>query len=122
MKAPRFGPLARRRGLAGVGVCALIALACTVWNLCSIGLLPPKIAPRDLRNAGASAHVVIDRQTSALDDRYATGANFQALDRHAATFASLLSSEEVLAEAAHELGIPAAQLDGTTRAGRVHRA
>src|SRR4051812_23599524 len=114
MNAPRFGPALRGRRLAGVGLCALVALACTVRNLCSIGLLPPRIAPRDLRNAGAAAHVVIDRQRSKIDDRYATGADFQALDRHAATFANLLSSKLVLAEVGRQLRIPLDDLDGST--------
>ena len=96
-----------------MALCALFALACTVWNLCSISVLPPSIAPRDLRNAGAEAHVLIDRQASTVQDRTSTRDDFDSLDRRAVVFANLLASQEVRADAARRLGIDIRQFAGS---------
>ena len=117
----------RRRGVIGVGACALVALACTILNLCTVSLLPPKIAPRDLRNAGAEAHVLIERQPRLVDDRRANSQDFDSLDRHATTFASMMTSEVVLDDVAQQLGDPADRArwlsaDHHERARRFHAA
>ena len=96
-----------------MAACGLVALACTVLNLCSVSLLPPRISPRDLRNAGAEAHVLVDRQTSTVQNRLASRENFESLDQQATMFANLLTSQSVRAEAAHKLGIDVRQVAGS---------
>jgi hypothetical protein len=110
----RLGVLARprRRRLAGIAVCALVALFFAVWNVDTISLRPPGLAPRDLQLAGAETHLLIDRQTSTVTDHNADGTDFDSLNRRASLLANMLTGESVRSDAARHMGIDPALVGG----------
>ena len=102
----------RRRVVLGFALCTSIALACAIWSVCTIGLLPPKIAPRSLQFAGAEAHIMVDRAEPVVDVHKTGSQDFDSLTRRASLFASLLASESVRADAARRMHVDPAQVGG----------
>ena len=119
----------RRRRRAGglrrfvpLGACALLALVGAFVSISKISLLPPHLERRDLANAGAETHIMVDTPPasvlgapptaihqvappSTILDPKALSEDFDALTDRATLLGSLLTTPPVVAQIAHFAGV-----------------
>ena len=95
-------PLLRTAALSVV-----VALACALWSVSSISLLPPKIAPRQLQTASATTHVLVDLPQSQMTDPRAAWDYFGATAMRADLVAHVMASTPALDHIARLAGVPA---------------
>jgi hypothetical protein len=93
-------PLLRTAALSVV-----VALACAIWSVSSISLLPPKIAPRQLQTASATTHVMIDLPRSQMTDPRAAWDYFGATAMRADLVAHVMASTPALDHIARYAGV-----------------
>ncbi len=98
-----------------LAACALFALACAVYNVAHISLLPPGIEARQLDVAGATTRVTLDLPADLRNDALATEASYQDLQARAVLIANLMTSERALEFTSRRTGIPRADIAATTR-------
>ena len=115
-RAVRRASRGRRRSLAaGLATCLVIATACAVWSVMSIGLLPPKLKPRAMQVSTAATHVLLDTQRSWILDELAGSSDFMALSVHGELHANLATSRPVLEIIARRANVPIDALSARTR-------
>lgn len=93
-----------------IALCALIALSCAIASVCTISLLPPKVAKRHLEVASASTRVSVDLARPLVTDALANDAEYESLYKRAVLVGALAASRPGTASIARRAGIDPSQL------------
>lgn len=94
----------------GVVASALLAAFTAVWSVASVGVLPPRLKPRELDMATASVQVVVDTPDSAVLDLRQSTEDLVPLKNRAVLIGTLMASAEVRGDIARRAGVPAERL------------
>jgi hypothetical protein len=89
----------------GIAVSALIAAFAAVWSVASISLAPPRLTPRALDMATASAQVVVDTPRSSVVDLRQPTYDILPLKNRAILIGTLMASQAVRADIAARAGL-----------------
>lgn len=113
-----FMKIQRPRSLprgCGIALCVLAAVVAAAISVSTISVIPPRIVPRDLDIAAASAHVVFDRPRPIVSDRLATDGDYQTLHKRAVLLGNLITSTPALRHLARHADIDASRIAAVTR-------
>ena len=104
----RFGTHLRElsRLQIGVALSAVLAAVAALWSVDSIGLLPPRLTPRELEMATAYTQVMIDTPKSALLDLGVNSDGVSAMTNRALVVGTLVASPPVVQYISHRAGVP----------------
>jgi hypothetical protein len=114
MRRILFPTSPRLRLLLGSAVCTVAAWIAAIASVSTIGLLPPRLEPRQLGIAGAGARILVDNPRPLIDDGLAEDGDFQTLRKRAVLLANLMDSSPVVARIARHAHIGATQLVART--------
>ena len=103
-------PARRRRRVAIVAASVVIAIASAIASISHISLLPPKLEPRAIEQAGAVAHVLVDLERSRITDRRADMPYFDLSKTRTNLLAPLMVSGPVLEHVARRVGVRANEI------------
>ncbi len=103
-------PARRRRRVAIVAASLAIAIVSAVASISHITLLPPKLEPRAIEQAGAVAHVLVDLERSRIADRRAAITYFELSKTRTNLLATLMASAPVLEHIARRAHVPPDQI------------
>jgi hypothetical protein len=108
--------LPRRLTVTGaVAISALFAFVIALNSVCAISLLPPKLEPRPLQVAGATANVLVDAPRSWILDPKSLGNDFIGLADRGEMLANLLASPALVRTMAQRMGIAPGDIAATLR-------
>lgn len=99
----------------GIALCVLAAVLAAAVSVCTISVIPPRIVPRNLDIAAASAHVVFDRPRPIVSDRLATDGDYQTLHKRTVLLGNLMTSAPALRHIARHADIDASRIAAVTR-------
>ena len=89
----------------------LIALACAIWSISSVSLLPPKVTSRDLETAGATTSVLLDSPQSVVTEQSAEwNDDVYSLVARAALLSRLMATAPAVQYIGQEAGVPPEQI------------
>src|SRR5690348_6360601 len=114
MKSILGHPALLRRAV-GAGICLSLALLAAFASMRTISLMPFGIAPRSLQQAGAEAHVVVDRPQNFVGNGAASSDDLDVQWKRAVLVANLLSSEPAVARLGKRAGINPADIYAFTQ-------
>jgi hypothetical protein len=100
----------RFRTPAVIGLSLLAGLACAVWSLYSISVLPPSLHARQLKIGAASTAIEIDAPKSLIASSESLGSDFDAYEKRGVLYSNLLASDPVVALVARRMGISGDQI------------
>jgi hypothetical protein len=103
-------PARRRRRVAIVAASLAIAIVSAAASISHITLLPPKLEPRAIEQAGAVAHVLVDVERSRIADRRAAITYFELSKTRTNLLATLMASAPVLEHIARRADVPPDQI------------
>ena len=97
--------------LSAIAASVLIGLVCAIWSISTVSLVPPKLKPRDLETAGATASLMIDFPESVITHQSESWAfNVHSLITRAALLARLMATAPAVEYIGREAGIPPDQI------------
>ncbi len=100
----------RRRRVAILAASFLIAIVSAAASNSHISLLPPKLEPRAIEQAGAVARVLVDVERSRITDRRADVPYFDLSKTRANVLAPLMASRPVIEHVGRRVGVPADEI------------
>jgi hypothetical protein len=108
--------LPRRLTVTGAAaISALFAFVIALNSVCAISLLPPKLEPRSMQVAGATANVLVDAPRSWILDPKSLGNDFTGLTARSELLANLLASPEFVRTMAQRMAIAPDDIAATLR-------
>jgi hypothetical protein len=94
----------------GVVISLALALFASVWSIEKISLFPPKLSPRSLEMATATAHVIVDTPDSLMIDLRQDTYDITALTNRAVVLGNIIASTSVEEKIAQEAQVPVQSL------------
>jgi hypothetical protein len=109
-------PIPRRLTIAGAAIISVIVAAmAAVGSAYEVGVVPPKLKPRELQVAGTATHVLVDAPDSwILDDEAGLG-DFVGLSQRAELLANRIVSPPLVARIGRRIGVPPDQIGTVLR-------
>lgn len=98
-----------------IGLCALTASLAAVWSVCTIGLLPPSVTPRELDVAAASTRIAVDRPRLLISDALATDYDYESIHKRTVLLGHLVTGAPAMEHVARRAGLDRADIAATTR-------
>lgn len=90
----------------GVVISLALAVFASIWSIQKISLLPPKLSPRSLEMATATAHVIVDTPDSMMIDLRQDTYDITALTNRAVVLGNIIASTSVEGKIAQEAKVP----------------
>jgi hypothetical protein len=115
MRSPSRPPSPRRRLVRRLAISLVIALACAVWSVSEVSLVPPDVRPRHIDIAGASTHVLVDAERSFILDHRADITDFTSLTWRAELYGNLMATKVVRELIGRRIGVPADDITAIPR-------
>ena len=115
MRTPSRPTSPRRRLVRRLGISLVVALACAVWSVYEVSLLPPDAKPRHIEVAAASTHVLVDAERSFILDHRAGLPDFTSLSWRAELYGNLMATKVVRELIGERIGIPADDITAIPR-------